>query len=106
MSPRTSAVMISVALASFATAAIAQDAGTTTPSTPPARGQRFIERLTDKFKSTDANGDGQLSKDEMSKGMPRLAAHFDEIDTNHDGEVTTDELKAYFQSRHASRQPG
>ena len=46
------------------------------------------------FKKADANGDEQLSKDEMNAGLPRYAADFDEIDTDHNGTVSKPELAA------------
>lgn len=61
------------------------------------------EKFVEKMKATDTNGDHQLSKEEMSKGMPRLAAHFDEIDVNHDAKVSTEELKTYVQAHKGQR---
>ena len=52
------------------------------------------------FKKADANGDEQLSKDEMNAGLPRYAADFDEIDTDHNGQVNFAELWSYWQWRH------
>jgi Ca2+-binding EF-hand superfamily protein len=48
--------------------------------------------LAERIKSADKNGDGLLSKEEVTAGMPRLANHFDQMDTNKDGQISTDEL--------------
>ena len=58
--------------------------------------------------SLDKNGDGYLSRDEVS-GHPRLAESFERIDANKDGLLSTDELRAargsghHGQSGHHSR---
>ena len=49
------------------------------------------------FKKADSNGDEQLTRDEMSAGLPQYAEHFDEIDTDHNGFVNYAELKSYLQ---------
>ncbi len=60
-------------------------------------------RFAKKFKAADTNGDHMLSKDEMQKGMPRLAEHFDEIDTNHDGQASPAEVKTFMQAKKAEK---
>jgi Ca2+-binding EF-hand superfamily protein len=101
MRTSVSAVVFAAVLSSFAVSSFAQ---TTEPAPATGgKGERFAAKLDEKFKGADANGDGQLTKDEMTKGMPRMASHFDEIDTNKDGFVTEDEIKAYAQSRRGSR---
>ena len=52
------------------------------------------------FKKADLNGDEQLTREEMSAGLPRYAADFDEIDTDHNGVVNFAELWSYWQWRH------
>ena len=44
----------------------------------------------------DANGDGQITRDEV---MPRLIRRFDQADANSDGRVTKDEVKARIHKR-------
>lgn len=45
------------------------------------------------WKKWDANGDGQLSRDEVA-AAPRLSQAFDTIDANRDGVLTAEELQA------------
>ncbi|BFO57236.1 MULTISPECIES: EF-hand domain-containing protein [Comamonadaceae] len=54
------------------------------------------------FHMLDLNGDGKLSRKEVSI-IPRLAAAFDDADTNHDGYVTLDEVRAYAVKYRAER---
>ncbi|MGH8456997.1 MAG: hypothetical protein ACRETW_00315 [Stenotrophobium sp.] len=51
------------------------------------------------FKQADTNGDDQLTREEMAKGLPQLAPHFDEIDQDHNGVVNFAELWSYLQFR-------
>ena len=90
-------LLLVASLASLPMIGFAQD------SSGDASGGGRGQKLMAKFKAADTNGDGQLSKDEMSKGMPRLAAHFDEIDTNHDGQVSKQELVTYLRARKAAK---
>jgi hypothetical protein len=51
------------------------------------------------FKKADLNGDEQLTREEMTAGLPQYAEHFDEIDTDHNGLVNLAELLSYAQWR-------
>ena len=51
------------------------------------------EKMEARFKETDANGDGQLSLDEVQAKMPRLADRFTTLDTDKNGLLSKDELK-------------
>lgn len=77
-----------VALASAATVVMAH------PEGQSQRGTRF-ERL----RAADTNADGLLSRAEAA-ALPRLAERFDAIDANGDGQVSFDELRG---SRHKAR---
>jgi len=48
--------------------------------------------MDEKFKEADANGDGQLSLDEVQAKMPRLADHFGDLDQDKNGLLTKEEL--------------
>ena len=52
------------------------------------------QKLEERFKAADKDGDGKLTKAEAEAGMPRLAKNFDRIDTDHKGYITLDQLKA------------
>ncbi|MDA7427970.1 EF-hand domain-containing protein [Primorskyibacter aestuariivivens] len=52
------------------------------------------------FIDLDANGDGQLSTDEMAN---MAQAHFAKVDANGDGELSADELQAAAAERQARR---
>jgi hypothetical protein len=57
------------------------------------------QALLARFKQADSNGDEQLTRDEMTRGMPELAPHFDEIDLDHNQLVNFAELWSYMQLR-------
>jgi hypothetical protein len=48
--------------------------------------------MDERFKEADANGDGQLSLDEVQAKMPRLAPHFSDLDKDQNGLLTKEEL--------------
>lgn len=55
--------------------------------------QRMSERKT-KLKDMDADGNGAISYDEAANaGAEKLVEHFEKIDANGDGEITRDEMK-------------
>ena len=56
-----------------------------------------------RFKEADANGDGQLSLDEVQSKMPRLADRFTTLDTDKNGMLSKDELKHGGAGRHGRR---
>lgn len=67
------------------------------------RRQEVAKQVRDRFTTADANGDGQLSRDEAKAGMPRVFERFDEIDSGGKGFVTLDDLRASFGQRLKNR---
>ncbi len=51
-------------------------------------------RFEARFRAADLNGDGRLSRVEVSEAMPRLADRFAWLDENGDGFLDRDELRA------------
>ena len=82
--------LTAVALAAGSTLVLAQ----TAPAAPGSHRGAFMERL----KAADTNGDGMLSRDEAA-ALPRIAANFNAIDADGNGQITLDELHAYMKSR-------
>lgn len=56
-------------------------------------------RALAEFRHADTNGDDELTREEMTKGLPQLAPHFDEMDQDHNGLVNFAELWSYLQFR-------
>jgi EF hand domain-containing protein len=56
------------------------------------RHSNMREHMDERFKEADANGDGQLSLDEVQAKMPRLAAHFSDLDKDKNGLLSKEEL--------------
>jgi Ca2+-binding EF-hand superfamily protein len=59
------------------------------------------EIIFERFKASDKNKDGKLSKEEAPEHLKR---HFDAIDADHDGQLTSGELKRsveLLRERHA-----
>jgi hypothetical protein len=64
-----------------------------------------LSSLRAAFKKADANSDEQLSREELSTGLPAYAANFDEIDTDHNGLVNFAELWSYISWKHLGPEP-
>jgi len=56
---------------------------------------RGNEKLTERFRRADADGNGMLSRAEAETALPRLAEHFDAIDVNRDGQISPEEIRAF-----------
>ena len=63
------------------------------------------EKMDARFKEADANGDGQLSLDEVQAKMPRLSDRFTELDKDKNGMLSKEELKQVGPGRHHPPQP-
>ncbi len=59
------------------------------PAAPSAAAQRFA--------AADADRSGDLTREEMTKRLPRFAGRFDEIDLNRDGVVSLRELEQFLE---------
>lgn len=55
----------------------------------------------ERWSDADADGSGQISRDEAAVSMPMLAGHFEMLDANGDGEVSRSEVR---KARYAHRQ--
>lgn len=66
------------------------------------RADRFRAAFDASYKKADLNGDGMLSREEASTGMPRLGRAFDRFDGNKDGQLTTAEIQTVA-SKHGRR---
>lgn len=93
------------AVFSLTASAWAQQPAESSHNPDPQRAERmraqFHERVQERFRQADKDGDGTLSKAEVEAGMPRLAKDFDAIDTSRDGRITQEELRAYGLKHHA-----
>ena len=73
---------LKIAAAVVAVAAVAGVAVTANAVSHSWRGGMMLRHM-------DANGDGQITREEV---MPRLVRKFDKVDANSDGRVTKDEV--------------
>ena len=67
--------------------------------------QGLYESTLANFNKADSNNDEQLTREEMTAGLPQFAASFDEIDTDHNGKVNFAELWSFVQYRYVQRDP-
>lgn len=70
-------------------------------SAAPAGPEAAKPRAERVFARFDANGDGQITRDEMKA---KAAERFAKMDANADGQVTRDERRAFRKARRAERQ--
>ena len=67
------------------------------PASGPALRGQAMEKLRQRFKQADTDGNGQLTLEEARKaGLGMVVKNFDQIDTAHSGHISFDDLKAYL----------
>lgn len=72
-----------------------------TPAASAANYEEQLAELRAKFKASDKNGDGKLTRQEAKDGgMTRLANFFRRVDTDGDGYVTQAQLEARLKARY------
>jgi Ca2+-binding EF-hand superfamily protein len=71
---------------------------------PTAQASSYQARLTElrtKFKASDKNQDGKLTREEAKNGgMTRIASNFSRLDTDKDGYLTLAQLEAALAARY------
>lgn len=90
-------------VASSAFAAQPQDRRGARVEGPVTRAE-FVERRTERLRAQDANGDGQVTREEMQAGRAahrseRAEARFSRLDANGDGLISRDEFAAAAEAR-------
>lgn len=63
-------------------------------------------QLEQRFGAADANGDGQLTRDEAKGKMPKVYENFDTIDAEHKGFVSLEQIRRFAASQVAARRGG
>ncbi|MBL8519295.1 MAG: EF-hand domain-containing protein [Betaproteobacteria bacterium] len=66
------------------------------------RGDR-AQKMQQRLKAADKDGDGKISKAEADQSLPRIAKQFADIDTDKDGFVTRAEMRAWHQKNGGPR---
>jgi Ca2+-binding EF-hand superfamily protein len=90
-------------LATLLATAFAAPAAFADASADGAKGDR-AQKMHERLKAADKNGDGKISREEANASLPRLAKNFDAIDTNKDGFITKEEMRA-FHEKNGGRKP-
>lgn len=62
-------------------------------------------RAVERFQAADTDKDGALSKDEATKGMPRMSERFAALDTNQDGKLTAEEFQSFRNNAQGAGRP-
>jgi hypothetical protein len=74
------------------------------PPPPPSETAPPSHPLRDRFAAANITHDGRLTREQAEAGGLRMVAkNFDAIDINHHGYVTLEDVKAFAQSRRATR---
>jgi hypothetical protein len=75
---------------------------TSTSASPDAKSDGDTSGATgDWMESADSDGDGYLSRSELTKFAPTRAASFEAMDVDRDGKLTRDELRNWNESHKA-----
>lgn len=56
------------------------------------------ERAEERYKAADTNGDGGIDLAEAQAGMPRAAEKFGDIDADGNGQLTREEMRTYMRA--------
>ena len=85
------------------TAAALASAAVIALAAPEGAGGHRHGAMLERVKAADTDGNGLVSRDE-AKALPMIAKHFDEIDANGDGQLSPDELRAFHQKMRAQHE--
>jgi hypothetical protein len=88
-------------LAAFA--ALLPTAAALAQTADAGRAAQMQAELKKRFTAADANGDGQLTREEAQGRMPRVHQDFDAIDATHKGFVTLADIQAYAVAQRGAR---
>lgn len=69
-----------------------------------SRRQMMHERMRERLRQADGNGDGAISRTEAERSMPGIARNFERIDSDNDGTITREEMKAAREKLREMRQ--
>jgi hypothetical protein len=69
-----------------------------------SRRQIMRERMQERLKRADGNGDGAISRAEAEQSMPGIARHFDSIDIDRDGTISREEMRAAHEKMREARE--
>ncbi|MDP2830277.1 MAG: hypothetical protein Q8O37_16950 [Sulfuricellaceae bacterium] len=68
------------------------------------RREAFQKKAEERFRKSDQDGNGQLSRAEVQQNNPRMAKNFERIDQDKNGELSQQEIKQAFQQRMQKQQ--
>lgn len=63
------------------------------------RREAFRKQADERFRKSDLDGNGQLSRAEVKQNNPRMAQNFERIDQDKNGELSQQEIKQAFLQR-------
>ena len=62
-------------------------------------------RAEERYKAADTNGDGAIDLAEAQTGMPRAAQRFGDIDADGNGQLTREEMRTYMRAHRGEGMP-